>query len=450
MPTPNRRAGAGMRAKPIAARAAAAAVLVATNALVSSPSGAADAGRPAAHPATNPATRPAAAAEAGRAGDARRTGFFPGVKLPEPRAIAWQFKLEPVVRQPGNPPDWPGVSDPLASDGVVYFGDETGAARALRAADGHVLWERDQGARVYGPPAGDGERVYLTTSKGLVALNRADGQFAWGLAIAGGGGEHGCAVWEPADAVFCGGADGFVYAVDRRTGRERWKRNVAADAPPDRPGFPGADARIGRAAARPTGTATDGATVFQSVFDQSRVVALDATTGRPRWSVQLGGWVYGAAAVGDRHVFVGSQDDIVYCLDKATGGEVWRFKTKGRIESTPAVAGDRVFVPSCDGRLYCLDAGTGRLVWSVLTDADAGGGRPVYSHPIVTDDAVYVAAGEGQVYAVDRATGRQLWKLRPSAGSELFTSPATDGRHLFVTTRPDGAAGEASVLAIGP
>jgi hypothetical protein len=55
------------------------------------------------------------------------------------------------------------------------------------------------------------------------------------------------------------------------------------------------------------------------------------------------------------------------------------------------------------------------------------------------------------VYALERATGKLLWKLRPSESSELYTSPATDGTRLFVTTRGtlDGS-GETSVIAIGP
>jgi hypothetical protein len=59
-------------------------------------------------------------------------------------------------------------------------------------------------------------------------------------------------------------------------------------------------------------------------------------------------------------------------------------------------------------------------------------------------------AGEEQAYAVDQRTGALQWKLRPSEGSELYCSAATDGGLLFVTTRPDHPGnGERSLVAIG-
>ena len=128
----------------------------------------------------------------------------------------------------------------------------------------------------------------------------------------------------------------------------------------------------------------------------------------------------------------------------------WKFATGGRVESGPALHGDNVFIASCDGKLYCIDVATGKAVWNYATQPNDAGRGPIYSVPIVSEDAVCFAAGEGQVYALTRTTGRLLWKFRPSEESELFTSPATDGQRVFVTSRPaaDGA-GEASVVAIG-
>ena len=159
----------------------------------------------------------------------------------------------------------------------------------------------------------------------------------------------------------------------------------------------------------------------------------------------------GSAAVNDKHVFVGSQDDNLYCLDKATGKVVWSFRTQSRIESTPSLADGKVYVPSCDGSLYCIDEATGQLAWAFATDPGPNRTHAIYSTPILTADAVYFAAGEGQLYALDRATGKLLSKLRPTDDAELFCSPATDGVRLFVTTRAAiDQSGETSVIAVGP
>jgi outer membrane protein assembly factor BamB len=110
-----------------------------------------------------------------------------------------------------------------------------------------------------------------------------------------------------------------------------------------------------------------------------------------------------------------------------------------------------VFVASCDGTFYCLEVATAAIAWSFTTDRGPTGMRAIYSRPILTPDAVYFAAGEGQAYALGRENGRLLWKLRPSESSQLFTSPATDGTRLFLTTRAGiDESGETSVVAVGP
>jgi outer membrane protein assembly factor BamB len=79
--------------------------------------------------------------------------------------------------------------------------------------------------------------------------------------------------------------------------------------------------------------------VFLSVFDQCRVVAVDAANGRRLWSFQTGGWIFGFAVATDRHVLFGSQDGAFYCIDKRTGKQVWKHETQARIESGGAVDG---------------------------------------------------------------------------------------------------------------
>jgi outer membrane protein assembly factor BamB/beta-lactamase regulating signal transducer with metallopeptidase domain len=380
--------------------------------------------------------------------DPARTGFQPALKLPALNAVSWRILAEPMLN--GGRLHWPGMTDPIAAGGVVYFGDDNGAVRAVRSRDGAQLWAHEHGERVYTPFV-DEDCVYFTSKTGLAAIQRSDGKPAWQFDIEGGASESGGVVWPATNTLFCSGEDGFLYALDRHTGKPRWKHSLIADRPADPKGFDGGRARIGKAPARPTGVATDGKTVFQSVFDQSRVVAVDCATGQRSWAFQAGGWIHGSPAVNDQHVFVGSQDRSLYCLDKATGKQVWSFHTQSRIESTPSLADGKVYVPSCDGALYCIDEATGQQVWAFATDPGPNRMHAIYSTPLLTADAVYFAAGEGQIYALDRATGQLIWKLRPSESSELFCSLATDGTRLFVTTRATlDQSGETSLIAVGP
>jgi outer membrane protein assembly factor BamB len=195
--------------------------------------------------------------------------------------------------------------------------------------------------------------------------------------------------------------------------------------------------------------ATDGATLFLSVFDQCRIVAVNATNGKRLWSFETGGWVYGSAVATDRYVLFGSQDKTFYGLDKQTGRKVWSYETKGRIESGGMVDDKSVYFGSCDGGLYCLNQADGRVQWRFVTDQLDGRNSAIYSVPVLQQDGVYFAAGDGQAYAVNKGTGKLKWKLRPSKRSEMYCSPATDGAAFFVVTRASSKSdGEPSLVAI--
>ena len=197
---------------------------------------------------------------------------------------------------------------------------------------------------------------------------------------------------------------------------------------------------------------TDGHLVYQSVFDQRRVVAVDCVSGRQQWSFQTGGWILGDPAVDDQRLYVGSQDKHLYCLNKTTGEVLWKSATGSRIESGPAVNDSRVFIPSCDGSLYCYAKETGVLIWKFAADREGNRASAIYSAPIVTQDSVVFAAAEGHVYALVAETGARRWKLQPSKTSHLYTlTPATDGTRIFVKSRPRAQdVGVNSIIATAP
>jgi outer membrane protein assembly factor BamB len=137
-------------------------------------------------------------------------------------------------------------------------------------------------------------------------------------------------------------------------------------------------------------------------------------------------------------------------VDKRTGNKVWSYKTGGDVETGGAVDDKFVYFGSCDGNFYCLNQTDGQLRWRFKTDPRENGRRSaIYSSPVLHQGGVYFGAGEGQAYALNQETGELKWKVRPSKGSELFCSPATDGTVFFVVTRPSSeTSGQASLAAI--
>jgi outer membrane protein assembly factor BamB len=337
--------------------------------------------------------------------------------------------------------------DPLVVQDQVIVGTDQGQLRSYRCQDGVSVWVHQHGSRIFHRPSSDGQRIYFSSEKGLTAVKVEDGTEVWSVGLAS---YHGpTLVLAKLGRVFVGGNDGNLYALDAKTGEQVWVSEFISDAPPDPPGFSGERARMSNTKARPSALASDGERIFLSVFDQCRIVAVNAASGKRLWSFQTAGWVFGSAVATERHAFIGSQDKNFYCIDKQTGERLWSHRTKGRIESGGAVDDKFVYFASCDGGVYCLNQIDGELRWRFAADQRDGKNSAIYSVPLLHNGGVYFAAGVGQAYAVNQRTGELKWKVRPLKGSEMYCSPATDGQCFFVVTRAESKdLGEPSLVAI--
>ena len=121
-----------------------------------------------------------------------------------------------------------------------------------------------------------------------------------------------------------------------------------------------------------------------------------------KWRYDCGMPVISSPAVVGGKVYIGSDDNNLYCLNAADGTLVWNYTTGGVVESSPAVDAGKVYVGSWDKNLYCLTTG-GTLVWKYPT------GGVVESSPNVVDGKVYFGSTDNYVYCLNAATGTQLW-----------------------------------------
>jgi len=147
-------------------------------------------------------------------------------------------------------------------------------------------------------------------------------------------------------------------------------------------------------------------------------------------------YAYQVAVAGGTMYFGSSADSKVYALDAATGRERWSFFTDGPIRFAPAVSGQRVLVGSDDGWLYCLSADRGKLLWKfrggprderVLGNGHIISRWPLRTGVVVVDGIAYFAArmwpAEGvYVYAVRVEDGSVVWK-NDSCGSMYIRLP---------------------------
>ncbi len=150
---------------------------------------------------------------------------------------------------------------------------------------------------------------------------------------------------------------------------------------------------------------------------------------------------YHVVADGERVYFGSSADCKVYALDAATGRERWTFFTGGPVRFAPVLWKDRLFAASDDGWLYCLSAKDGKLVWKRRGAPSGrmvlGNGRmiskwPVRGGPVVAGDVVYFGAGiwtSDGIYlsALKAASGEPVW-INDSAGAMELDQPHMGAR----------------------
>lgn len=143
------------------------------------------------------------------------------------------------------------------------------------------------------------------------------------------------------------------------------------------------------------------------------VYALDARTGGQRWRYPRDGGAAGvtfqtAPLVEGGAVYIGASDGNLYMLDAKTGEMTRTFKTGGAISSSPAFAGGTLYFGSNDDTLYAMNPATGQSAWRDEYRA----GDNINSAPLIADQLVFVSSSDQFIHAVNAATGIGKWQFR--------------------------------------
>lgn len=261
---------------------------------------------------------------------------------------------------------------------------------------------------------------------------------------------------------------GELWCVAARTGDVIWKFRSQEDVPENsiRPGFKAA----------PT---VHEDTVYIG-DEEGGFHAIDRMTGKARWRFASSGEIYsGAAIVGDRLLF-GSYDNKLYCLSRMTGELLWQFETKGYVHCTPGVSGEFTFISGCDEHLRQIEIATGKQVadlplqtYLIASPAIVGEriyvgtyasevlavnfrtqaiewrykaadqDFPFHSSAAVTETHIVVGGRDKAVHAIDRMTGKGLWRFPTRA--RVDSSPAIIGQRVFIGSN-DGNLYELDLL----
>jgi outer membrane protein assembly factor BamB len=190
--------------------------------------------------------------------------------------------------------------------------------------------------------------------------------------------------------------NGIVHAVDKATGQVRWTYDARPDF--EGPGFHG-DVLVTEdlIILGSDGPRRPGAVGY--------VYALERTTGKPRWKHRVGGGVTSDVIRDGPSVFAVTLEDELICLDVATGRLNWSFPSGSRNPErlgglmTPALQGNRILFGGHDGVVYAIASRSGKLLWK----RDVG--SPIWSPVLNRDGALFVGTRDLRVRRLDPVTG---------------------------------------------
>lgn len=122
--------------------------------------------------------------------------------------------------------DRPVTAAPIAAGDVIVAVLEGNELIALQLTDGAPRWTHPAGAPLSAPLAAEGGTLFVGAADGSVrAIDAATGHPRWVLPFRGR-----ILVMTPAgDRLIAGGEDNFLYVLDSRTGRLKWKWRTGGD-----------------------------------------------------------------------------------------------------------------------------------------------------------------------------------------------------------------------------
>ena len=350
----------------------------------------------------------------------------------------WKVKL------PGG-----GHSSPVVWKDRLFLlcADAETAARmvvCLRVGDGQVVWRRDYASTPHkvvsgnthasSTPAVGADGVYATWTapeEVTLAALTPDGEEKWRRNLGPyanrfGGGTSPILVGEVVILACEQTREGFLIAVDRATGKTRWRIDRRMRLP---------------SWATPCLCRRGGAVDVVFASSACGLVGIDPKTGQTTWQaggavpdrvaaspIVAGGLVVGACGKDTG----GVQVDVVRPPAGPAAGEAKRVYTYRKPDvpyvPTPLARGNRLFLWADDGTITCLRLDSGRQVWS------AGVGGRFHGSPVCVGDRLYCVSTDGVVVVV--AAGDEFKLLaRNALGEGTSATPAVADGVMYLRTR---------------
>ncbi len=351
----------------------------------------------------------------------------------------WKVKLPGV-----------GHSSPVLWGKRIFLtsGDEKSGERlvlCLDTADGRTLWSRTYPGMKHGKnslnsfasatPAVDARHVYgcwASPKEYLVVALDHDGKEVWrrDLGPHRSGHGFGASPIVHADLLIVPNEQnvaGCVVALDRTTGKERWRAPRGKEA----------------SWATPCLHPRKDGTVDLIVTNYKRgITALDVRTGKERWAVDVFDKRHVESSIGSPVVvgdlvlgccgWLAVRMEVIAVRPDPSGRtaqveKVYALQRSMPLCTTPLVKGDLLFLWSDEGIVTCADVATGKVHWRERVEGT------FYASPVCVGDRLYNVSTDGEVHVL--AAARAFRHLaRTALGEGTHSTPAVAGGRMYLRT----------------
>jgi outer membrane protein assembly factor BamB len=358
----------------------------------------------------------------------------------------------------------PGASSPIVVGDKVFVtaytgyglskenvGEKADLARhlyCLSRKDGSVIWRKTVNAHQpvdeykgyigehgysTSTPVTDGKRVYVFFGKSGVLAYDFDGNRLWHTLV---GKMSSDKQWGSAsspllydDTVIVSAADEAeaVIALDKRTGKEKWRAKGAT---------------LNHVYATPALSKGAGGVDEIVVHMPEEIWGLNAKTGKKRWTAKTGlpGNICPSVVVGDDAIygFGGFPKHGAFAIEKGGKGDITNTHMKWSVGEnpsvvTPVLTGGKLYWVNSKGVATCMDAKTGKIVYS----GTVGEGRAkagCYASPTLVDDKLYIVSRSAGIFVLKADESMKVLEhnVFESDSSIFNASPAVSNGQIFI------------------
>lgn len=247
-------------------------------------------------------------------------------------------------------------------DGSLFVGAANGLVLRLDAANGSERWRASVSGEVLSAPQGNGDLVAAQTYDGkLIAFDYETGERRWAhlsdvpvLTLRG--------TSTPiilGQLVIAGFADGKVLAIDQNSGNVAWEARIA---------IPQGRSEIERIVDIDGSMMLQGAELYVASY-QGRVAAVDPRTGRKIWQRNVSS--VSGVSVGFGNVYTADQDGTISAFLRNGQGIRWQNIELGyRSLSRPTPVSSYLAVVDFEGYLHILSQVDGEILGRTRADGD--------------------------------------------------------------------------------